>query len=81
MKILKGAIEITDGILIAEDHLTPEALQLIQFTLFPLCVLCFNQAHPTAFTDPSSASDINQQHQNPGDNDVIIGMSWVKNAL
>ena len=70
----------TNDISKAKDHLTLEALQLIQFTLFSLCITCFDRAHPTAIADPSSTSDMNQQLQNSGDNHIIIGMSWVKNA-
>ena len=57
---LKRAIEITNGISIAEDHVTLEALQLIQFSLFPLCVICFNQADPL-----SSAEALPQCRRKP----------------
>ena len=70
----------TNGISIAEDHLTLEAFQFIQFTLFSFCATCVNHSHPTGIADLSSTSNINQQHQYSGDNNVIIGMSWVKNA-
>ena len=61
----------TNDISKAKDHLTLEALPLIQFTLFSLCITCFDRAHPTAIANPSSTSDINQQLQNSEDNHII----------
>ena len=68
MKILKEAIIITQ--IAFQKHRTLEALQFIQFTLFPYVLHVLTRSTPQELQIP----------QNSGDNNVIIGMSWVKNA-